>query len=170
MGAECEDDGTYVRSAFSVMKRLGVAAERLWPYDPRNVNVRRTIVAMQDAYDHRIDAYYRIIARGAAKGAEVRAAIDAGLPVVFGVDVGRDFLNYTGGEGVIFEQPATSVGGHATVIVGYCRLADGSYAYLVRNSWGTSWGLRSVPGHCWISDRYLAFATDLWVPTKSLAA
>jgi len=166
-GDECIDDGTYPRCFWDVGKRIGVPEERLWPYDVAKVNVRPPILAVSNAYDHRISGYFRITTRGAARGADVRAAIDSGHPVQIAVDVGKDFLSYTGGEHVSFEPPSRVEGGHAMVIVGYRVNADGTFDYLLRNSWGASWGLRSCPGHCWISERYLWLATDLWVPTQA---
>jgi len=168
-GSECLDDGTYVRSAFRVMGGPGVARESLWPYDVSKVFVRPPIEALQDGYDHRIKAFFRISTRGHARGDDVRAAIDMGCPVVFGVDVGQAFLEYAGGEDVVWSYPDRSVGGHAMVIVGYRRHADGTHSYLVRNSWGRSWGLRSRPGHCWFTERYVWEAADLWVPTQAWA-
>lgn len=168
-GSECQDEGTYVRSAFAVAQGPGIPRESVWPYSS-DLYVRPSIEALQDGYDHRISGYYRITSRGHARGDDVRAAIDMGLPVVFGVEVGKEFLDYDSGESVVWNFPDRSIGGHAMVIVGYRRNPDGTHSYLVRNSWGTSWGLRSRPGHCWFSERYLWEAGDLWVPTQAWGA
>lgn len=164
-GDECKNEGTYVRSVFKAFSGPGVCRESIWPY-AKSVFERPSIEALQDGYDHRISGYFRISNRGHARGDDVRAAIDMGCPVVFGVDVGKDFLGYDGGEGIVWNFPDRSIGGHAMVIVGYRRNADGTHSYLVRNSWGSAWGLRSRPGHCWFSERYLWECGDLWVPTQ----
>lgn len=168
-GSECEDGGTFVRSAFKVLSKLGVCRESVWPYNERAAFLRPPIIALQDAYDHRITGYFRISTRGHARGEDVRAAIDGGHPVVFGVDVGQGFLDYDGDESKVWRYPDRSVGGHAMVIVGYRKNSDGSFDYLVRNSWGT-WGLRSRPGHCWFSERYLWECSDLWTATTPWSA
>lgn len=164
--AECEDEGTHIRSAFKVFARLGVTLERLWPYKVENVFVRPPLDALQEGYDHKIAGYYKITSRGAQREFDIRAAIDNGYPVVLGMDVSKDFLSYDKGEHVVFEPPEDNIaGGHAMAVVGYEQLLSGDFKYLLRNSWGASWGLRSCPGHVWVSRAYIARASDLWVAT-----
>jgi hypothetical protein len=63
---------------------------------------------------------------------------------------------------------------HAVVAVGH-GTADGVPAILIRNSWGSAWG---VDGHAWLTDAFLAprlFATatlleEVDVPTRAIAA
>lgn len=63
---------------------------------------------------------------------------------------------------------------HAVVAVGYGEV-DGAGAILVRNSWGSDWG---IDGHAWLTDRFLAprlFATaslleEIDVPSRPIAA
>ncbi len=167
-GAECEDDGTYNRSAIAAAA-TGVLLERDWPYDVRNVHVRPPLGALIDAAFRPLTGYYRIMGRGHARGLDVRTAIDAGHPVIFGVDVGDPFVEYDGsGGGVVWNPPARSVGGHAMALVGYRVRGEGEIDYLARNSWGSAWGMREMPGHAWISHQYLSGARDLWVPTSGI--
>lgn len=168
-GSECQDEGTFVRSAFHVLRTVGICAESTWPYVEANVHVRPPIVALQDAYDHRIAGAYRITTRGHARGDDIETALRAQHPVVFGTEVGSDFLSYDGGESKIWQYPDRSVGGHAMVIVGVRRHEDDTRDFLVRNSWGDAWGLRSRPGHCWFAERYIWEVADLWVPTQEWA-
>jgi C1A family cysteine protease len=52
------------------------------------------------------------------------------------------------------------LGGHAVLCVGY---DDAKQMWLVRNSWGTSWG---ILGYFWMPYAYLTsttLASDLWV-------
>lgn len=165
-GDACRDEGTFIRAAFGVLRRLGIPREDLWPYIEANVNVRPPILALQSGWDHRLDGFERIVARGSARGDEVEAAIRSGHPVVFAVEVGKPFAEYSGGD-VAFDAPARSIGGHAMVIVGVRRTST-RRLFLVRNSWGEDWGLREIHGHAWISEEYLATATDLWVPTQAV--
>lgn len=63
---------------------------------------------------------------------------------------------------------------HAVVAVGYGEI-DGAGVILVRNSWGSAWG---IDGHAWLTDRFLAprlFATaslleEVDVPSRPNAA
>jgi len=170
-GEECIDEGTYVRSAFQVLRNQGVCTESAWPYNIANVFVRPPLSALEEGYDHRISQYGRIqVASARYMGEQVRMAIDAGLPVVHGKDVGNEYLDAFGvSDDVCVGPPRISLGGHATVIVGYRRMEDGSHQYLDRNSHGSRYGLRSCPGHIWISELYLGTARDLWVAEEIYA-
>jgi hypothetical protein len=168
-GAECDSkSGTYPRTALSAGSRIGFCTEKMWPYDPSMVNVRPTLEAISEAYDHRINTY-RSIPRGSARdmGERVRAAIREGLPVIHGKPVGKEYLNAYDilDEKTVIEPPTNILGHHATLIVGYRQQGDGSYVYLDRNSHGSRYGLLALPGHIWISEEYLSLAVDLWVPT-----
>jgi len=164
-GDECKNEGTYVRSVMKTFSGPGVCRESLWPYSS-DVFTRPSLEALEDGYDHRISGYYRITTRGHARGDDIETALRAGHPVVFGTEVGKNFPDYDEGESVVWQYPDRSVGGHAMVIVGVRRNDDGTRDFLVRNSWGDAWGLRSRPGHAWFSERYVWEITDLWVPTQ----
>lgn len=166
------EEGTYIRNAMGVLKNIGVCRESKWRYDLKHFGIRPPILALQDAWQHLIGGYYRIYVSSRSKmGRDVRAAIDAGLPVVHAKDVGKEYLNAYGVEDdFVAGVPARSDGGHATVIVGYRMRADGTFEYLDRNSHGREYGLAKCPGHVWISEAYLATARDLWVPTQKWVA
>jgi C1A family cysteine protease len=155
--AEGVDGGTYVRAAFASLAPLGVPSSESWPYVHERVNVRPSIDAYVDAHDHRTEAYYRI---DNGDLDSVRSAIRLGRGVVFGVEVDSAFVQL--GDGVA-EPPASHavLGAHAMCAVGF----DASIgAFLVRNSWGTDWG---VGGYGWISDSYMRTARDLWTATAA---
>lgn len=61
--------------------------------------------------------------------------IASGRPVVVGLDVTAQWESLAGG--TLDAPEGTSVGGHAVVLVGYDAPAR---RWLVRNSWGESWG------------------------------
>lgn len=62
----------------------------------------------------------------------------ANQPVSVGVDCdGRDFQHYSSG---IFTGPCKTRVNHAVTVVGYGTAEDGTKYWLVKNSWGTSWG------------------------------
>jgi len=72
--------------------------------------------------------------------------------------VGRQFDTLNGDA---IAQPATgdpSAGGHATLIVGFRTMADGSRQYLDDNSWGEEW---DNDGECWTSEAWLASQWEL---------
>jgi len=69
--------------------------------------------------------------------------IDLYGPLVTWFDVYNDFFAYSSG---VYERSAsaTEVGGHFMLVVGYSDALD---AWLVKNSWGTAWGMA---GYGWI--------------------
>jgi C1A family cysteine protease len=55
------------------------------------------------------------------------------------------------------------LGGHALLAIGYC---DEKQCFIVRNSWGSSWGDK---GYCYIPYNYLVnsnLASDFWIITQ----
>lgn len=160
-GDQCKDEGTYIRNFFKVSTRIGICRENVWAYGSP-LNGEPSLLARQNAYDHRTAAYYRIDSD--TKCEDVEIAIRGGFPVVFGVQVEPEFVSYHGGEDVVFEAPISSVGGHAMVVVGFEHAPEGR-RFLIRNSWGIGWGLRSRPGHCWVADSFIRSSSELWVPT-----
>lgn len=170
-GAECDPtEGTHPRTALSAAARIGICREELWPYtdDPNTTIIRPTLEAISEAYDHRIDKY-RSIPRGNAgdMGLRVRGAIREGLPVIHGKAVDKRYLQAyeVADSKTVLPAPTNIEGYHATLIVGFWQLPDGSYVYLDRNSHSSRYGLLELPGHIPITEEYLSIATDLWVPT-----
>ena len=88
--------------------------------------------------------------------------VASGWPFVFGFTVYESFLSdavaKTGH--VPMPSPAETVeGGHAVVAVGY---DDKIQRFIVRNSWGTGWGMK---GYCTMPYGYLTdpgLASDFW--------
>lgn len=136
---------------------------------------RPSLEALEEAYDHRIDATHRILL-GSRAGADVRASIDAARPVQIGGPVSQAFEDAFGGthETLVFDELGPSIGGHAQLIVGYWERPDGSYWYLVRNSWGTGCGDAEFDGHSWYTERALRHQDELFsvmvAPTFAKAA
>ncbi|KAG0497154.1 hypothetical protein HPP92_001845 [Vanilla planifolia] len=59
-------------------------------------------------------------------------------PVSVAIDAGGDaFKNYNGG---VFTGPCGTNLDHAVAVVGYGAESDGTKYWLVKNSWGTTWG------------------------------
>lgn len=105
--------------------------------------------------------------------ASIKQALAQGFPVVFGITIPNDtdqqLQNYTNSV-VSTSQYVNSMdyvsnssnfsGGHAIVIVGY---DDNRQAFLIRNSWGTDWGIN---GHFYLAYTFVSnpnLANDFWV-------
>ena len=157
-----QDQGTYIRLAFSTLTSLGTCSEKAWPYDLNNLFIRPSWAAYQDAYPNKITSYYRITdGSGQQLIDAIKRALQAQHVVVFGMTVDQDYINL-GSSGVVAMPKKTRVnpGGHAQVIVGY---DDNKQCWIVRNSWGTYWGDK---GYAYVPYAYLdvSNANDFWVP------
>lgn len=160
-GATKEDEGTYIRFAFSALNKFGFCAEELWSYDDGSEKYKRmpSTVAIMGAYDQRSPTVYRrIYEDGDERLAIIRQAIAAGHAVVFGTDVSIAFTeNRLGSEPILPPTGEPIAGGHAMCVVGYDKSR-----FRVANSWGASWG---DGGYCNFSPKYLAWPNtrDLWI-------
>lgn len=151
------DTGTWGETVHRVLLNEGVCSEKACPYtdDPDTWYERPSIEALQEGYDHRIDATFRIGRFGGTLCPDIRASVDAGRPVQIGGPVTRRYEEYfegLHGGPTAFTDLSPSIGGHAQLIVGYWEVSPGVFWYLVRNSWGTGGGLREFPGHAWYSE------------------
>jgi C1A family cysteine protease len=154
------DKGSRIRLAFDCMARYGVPTEATYPYDTSKVNVRPTILAYREAIQNRISKFYRIDASGMARVAQIKQALSAGNPVVFGTLIAESFKSVN--SDIVITNPGKwYIGGHCMVIVGW---DESRQAFEVRNSWGEDWG---VKGYCWMAAGYIAsdITSDIWVPT-----
>lgn len=88
----------------------------------------------------------------------VAACLAANVPVWLGSVVGQNLQNYRAGQ---IEGPCDpgdpDAGGHARAIIGF-RTVNGELQFLVRNSWGASWG---GGGNSWASSDVLIGAMSL---------
>jgi C1A family cysteine protease len=128
------------------MTNDGVAHESLWPYDIGQFDAEPPSSVVADA------AKAKSTSTSTVSGAtnDIKAALNIPAPVIFSFEV---YANYesVGSDGLIPMPGGGDVGGHANVVVGYSDATtntDGSKgAFLVRNSWGTSWGMA---GYGWM--------------------
>lgn len=155
-----KDEGTYIRLAFATLTSLGTCTEATWPYDGNNVFIRPSWRSYQEAFPHKITSFYSIQAAGQDLIDQIKQALQAQHPVVFGMTVDNDYMSYTGGIMPMPRPTRTGAGGHAQLIVGY---DNNTQTWLVKNSWGTGWG---ESGYAHVPWAYLEVskASDFWVP------
>lgn len=150
-----ENSGCHIKDAMYSISKAGICLESTFPYEVSDDECRKwpTIEAYKEADSNRITEYYKI-----DHNEDISYAITSGLPVVTGINVGRDFLDFNGGS--IFDRETRPEGGHAVLLVGYDSDND---AFKLRNSWGEDWGEN---GYAWVSGSWIrSSASDSWVAT-----
>lgn len=84
--------------------------------------------------------------------ADIHACMDQSQPVLVVMSISDAFYDQFDSDGVLdVQEPTDPSRVHAVVAVGHGTRGSDRLT-LVRNSWGTGWGLA---GHAWLSDRYL---------------
>jgi C1A family cysteine protease len=179
------DTGAYLRTTMKAMALCGVCPEEYWPYSDSPVVPPNASVAPFDqeppafcyalADNFEAITYYRLDPLGTPLPtvlANVKNYIAAGLPSMFGFTVYQSYSSAGANQGK-FPFPKAGekvVGGHAVVAVGFDdnmvinHPAGGSSttgALLIRNSWGSAWGMA---GYGWIPYEYVlrGIASDFW--------
>jgi C1A family cysteine protease len=158
-GTEDQDPGCMIRSAVSVVARQGVPTEESFPYDPAVYDVAPPFPVVEEASQYQVTSYLKLEPTNLE---ELLNCIADGYPFTIGMSVFESFdTDEVQETGVVpIPEPGEQMlGGHAMLTVGYDQEAK---LFLVRNSWGTEWG---VNGHCSIPFEYMTnglYASDFW--------
>jgi C1A family cysteine protease len=161
-----QDAGAQIRDGIKSVVKQGVPPESEWPYS-ENLSVvisKPNSQAYTDALQHTVISYHRISARTSPAFLNLmKACLADGYPFAFGFTVYSAFEGAEVAKTGILKMPnkqkESIVGGHAVLAVGY---DDKKKAILVRNSWGTGWGLK---GYFWMPYAYISdskLASDFW--------
>jgi C1A family cysteine protease len=157
--SEAFDSGASLRDGIKSLKKLGACREKMWPYLISRFAKKPLPRCYTEAKKHRICAYYRIHTLN-----EMLTCLAQGYPFVFGFTVYESFSSNLVGRTGVVHMPKKSekvIGGHAVMAVGYNQKQD---RFLVRNSWGTSWG---KGGYFTMPFAYLmSLAADFWTIRK----
>lgn len=152
------DSGAQIRDGVKSVAQQGVCPESEWPYVPANFSVQPPSPCYTDAKKE-LALEYQSVGDG-----QIISALAQGNPAIVGITVFQSFEETPVATSGVVEMPQPwegSVGGHAVLIVGYDLNAR---TYLVRNSWGPSWGQQ---GHFTLPFDYLSqYGADFWVIQK----
>jgi len=130
------DSGASLRNGIKTLKNEGVCHEENWPYIISRFDKKPPKKCYAEAKQHLIQSYHRIYALG-----EMLACLAEGYPFVFGFTVYESFESAKVKKTGIVDMPKKDeivLGGHAVMAVGYDKTKK---RFLVRNSWGRSWGI-----------------------------
>jgi len=157
-GTVSTDSGAMLRDGIKCVAQQGVCAESMWPYIEQKFADRPPAQCYKAGKSHPAVQYRRV----PQDPGQMKACLAAGYPFVFGFTVYESFESDLVAHTGIAPMPGageTSLGGHAVMAAGY---DDASQRFLVRNSWGASWGMG---GYFTLPYAYLSngnLADDFW--------
>lgn len=131
------DNGAEIRDGIKSVNKEGVCPEKMLPYDITKFAVKPGTACYKEALKHQALSYQRVT----RKIEQMKGCLADGFPFVFGFTVYDSFESDAVAKTGILNMPKKKegvAGGHAVVAVGY---NDTSKRFIVRNSWGTDWGL-----------------------------
>jgi len=131
------DSGAMIRDGIKTVNAVGACPESEWPYDIARFTEKPSDACYADAATHRALQYQRV----SHDLTQMRTCLASGFPFVFGFSVYESFESKAVAHTGVTPMPAHGervIGGHAVMAVGY---DDTAATFLVRNSWGTGWGL-----------------------------
>ncbi|MGD0636899.1 MAG: C1 family peptidase [Nitrososphaerales archaeon] len=137
-GTEGKDVGAAIRDGIKSIAKQGDCPEHHWPYDSKLVTQKPHGKCYHQARSFKALEYQRI----SHNLDHMRACLASGYPFVFGI---RVFTSFQGdavrktGHLNMPRKGEKTIGLHAVVACGY---DDKNHWFIVRNSWGSDWGMK----------------------------
>ena len=157
-GTVSSDSGAQIRDGIKTVAKQGACPETDWPYDITKFAQKPPALAYQDGKLDRAVSYQRLV----QILPQMKGCLASGYPFVFGFTVYESFESTAVAQSGHAPMPGAGeqqIGGHAVMAVGY---DDANQWFLVRNSWGTGWGMA---GYFTLPYAYLtqsSLAADFW--------
>lgn len=152
------DSGAQIRDGIKSVSSKGDCPETEWPYDITKFAQKPPQTCYKDAKRYHAVQYQHVV----QDLTQMKGCLASGYPFVFGFTVYQGFMGDTvkrTGHATMPRAGETVVGGHAVLAVGY---DDAQNWFVVRNSWGTAWGMK---GYFTLPYAYLQnanLASDFW--------
>jgi C1A family cysteine protease len=173
------DTGAYLRTTMEALTLFGVCPEKYFPYRVRSFDAEPTAFCYSFAQNYQSISYFRHDPPGTEPEQLLQSLkkwLATGVPAMFGFTC-YSSLDQANADGKIPfpTKGEKDAGGHAMVVAGYDNdmiiqnRTDGSTtkgAFLIRNSWGTTWGRK---GYGWLPYEYVlrGLAVDWWSLLKA---
>jgi len=157
-GTVASDSGAQIRDGMKSVATVGVCPETEWPYQIAKFADKPTQTCFVDAAKCESKSYQRLT----PSLPQLKGCLASGYPFVFGITVYNSFESDTVAKTGHVPMPGNGdqpIGGHAIMAVGY---DDTNRWFLVRNSWGTDWGMS---GYFTLPYEYVTssqLASDFW--------
>ncbi len=152
------DSGAQIRDGMKSVGSLGDCPEDMWPYVIANFTEKPPDACYQAALQHKAILYQRVV----RDLIQMKGCLASGYPFVFGFTVYQSFESQQvaqSGHAPMPQHGEKVLGGHAVMAVGY---DDANQWFVVRNSWGTGWGMQgyfTLP-YAYFTSRNLS--SDFW--------
>jgi C1A family cysteine protease len=137
-GTVNSDSGAAIRDGIKSVGKQGDCPESLWPYDIANFEDKPPASCYNNAVMHKAVLYQRV----SQIANQMKGCLASGYPFVFGFSVYASFMSTAVAKTGHASMPKPNEqleGGHAVLAVGY---DDVNQWFIVRNSWGTGWGMK----------------------------
>ncbi len=132
---DCEDGG-YAGDALNFLKSYGSAMEFYYPYSQTDGACGNALQGWQ-TQAVKLEAWQALDGGSVTDINDIKTAVYSYGPVLAWFRVYSDFFSYSSGVYSVTAL-ASYQGNHFVVIVGW---DDSAGAFIVKNSWGTSWGM-----------------------------
>ena len=175
-GTVGQDAGVMTKDVLAILHDIGAAPELLWPYTPADFTAQPPQGVLDSAAQYKLSSYSQLVSEE-----DFLDCLAEGFPFIIGIEcfesIDSDRLAKTGVMPRPDPRKEKMVGGHDILAVGYDTnflqnpdfLKSGvdpslvnNTALLIRNSWGTNWGIN---GHFWLPIDYASSAQtggDAW--------
>ena len=153
------DSGAQIRDGIKSVAKRGFCPEELWPYDIGKFADKPPERCYRAALKDRVSQYLRLDHVGALP---LLTCLASGYPFVFGFSVYESFESPSVRATGVVPMPRLGervLGGHAVVACGYDQKAG---RFIVRNSWGSRWGMDgyfTMP-YAYLTNSFLS--ADFW--------
>jgi C1A family cysteine protease len=152
------DSGAQIRDGIKSVAKLGDCPETKWPYAIEKFATKPSAACYRDALKYKAVLYQRVT----QTMDQMKGCLASGYPFVFGFSVYESFEGPQVAKTGVVPMPSPTekqMGGHAVIAVGY---DDKDQRFIVRNSWGSGWGMQgyfTMP-YAYLTDDNLA--SDFW--------